>query len=222
MHRRGPKSGKTNSMIFLLHGYGADGRDLIGLADAMSAHLPDCAFAAPDAPEACRVNPGGRQWFPIPSMDGSDESGVEASLNASVRILSGVISNELRRSNLSESSAVLLGFSQGTMISLHFAARHAKRFAGIIGFSGRLLAPERLRHETVSRPPVFLVHGDADPVVPYACLSEAESFLVSAGFSVQTHTSPGTAHGIAPDGLGAAAAFAHDRLAAQDKGGERN
>ena len=213
LHRHEPESGKITSAVFLLHGYGADGRDLIGLAGPMSEHLPDCMFVAPDAPEACTVNPGGRQWFPIPSMDGASETAVASSLNSSLNILGSLIAQELRRVDLSESAALLFGFSQGTMVALHYSARHSRPFAGVIGFSGRLLAPERLENEAVSRPPVLLVHGDADPVVPYTCLGEAESALLSAGFTVQTHTSRGTAHGIAPDGLGMAIAFARSRLA---------
>lgn len=212
LHRHIPESRPVSSAIILLHGYGADGKDLIGLAKPMSEFLPNCAFVAPDAPEPCAINPGGRQWFPIPTMDGSSEISAEISLNSSVMILKSVVAKELENYNLTESSVILLGFSQGTMIALHYAARHMKSFAGVIGFSGRLLAPERLARDAVSKPPVLLVHGDADPVVPYSCLEEAGVALTKAGFMVQSLTSPGAGHGIAQDGIEAAIRFAQERL----------
>jgi phospholipase/carboxylesterase len=107
---------------------------------------------------------------------------------------------------------VLLGFSQGTMMSLHIAPRRAEVLAGVVGFSGRLLAPERLAAETISRPPVLLVHGDQDPMVPVESLPAAADALAQADFEVYTHISKGTAHGIAPDGLGVALQFMREKL----------
>ncbi len=210
--RQSAMSGESHSVIFLLHGYGANADDLMGLARPLAIPFPDCEFVAPNAPESCPGLPNGRRWFPIPWMDGADEAAVESSLQASTEILAQMVESELQRLNLREESAILFGFSQGTMIALHYAARHARRFAGVIGFSGRLLAPERLQSETVSRPPVLLVHGDADPVVPFACLREAEAALEAAEFSVRTHVSSGTAHSIAPDGLEQAVLFARTLL----------
>ena len=212
VHRRQPKSGKTESLMLLLHGYGADGADLFGLADPISAHLPNCAFVAPDAPEPCAINPVGRQWFPIPAMDGSSEESSERSFFASADLLDRFIGLEMERASVTEAQTFVLGFSQGTMMALHVAIRRACAVAGVIGFSGRLLAPHRLRKETTAKPPVLLVHGDADDVVPFSSLGEAESALSAEGFSVKTHVSPGVGHGISPDGLGAALGFVRNRL----------
>ena len=203
---------KIENVIFLLHGYGADGQDLIGLADPMSSALSNCAFIAPDAPEPCKINPVGRQWFPIPTMDGSSEEGVRVSLEKSTNILNSLVARELKRLELTEKSAILIGFSQGTMISLHYAVRHPSKFAGVIGFSGRLLAPELLEQEVVSKPPVLLIHGDADPIVPYTCLAEAVDALTAVGVSTKSYTCKGTAHGISPDGLNQAVVFVRKQL----------
>lgn len=207
-----PSTGKSQSMIFLLHGYGADATDLISLAPALSAHLPGCAFVAFNAPETCVVNPMGRQWFPIPSMDGSDESAMLPSLTRSVDWLAGMIEKELRRATLTPSSALIFGFSQGAMVALHYSLAHDEPYAGIIACSGQLLEPESLKERVVSRPPVLLVHGDADSVVPFTRLQEAAEALSGEGFSVETHTSPGVEHGIAPDGLAAMVKFAQGKL----------
>ena len=118
----------------------------------------------------------------------------------------------LQVEGLRPSQMILLGFSQGTMMSLHVAPRRSAPVAGVVGFSGRLLAPERLEEELVSRPPVLLVHGDADDVVPIASLREAGDALTRAGFETYGHVMRGTAHGIAPDGLSVALAFMREKL----------
>ncbi len=214
VHRRQPGSGNAKNLMLLLHGYGADGADLFGLADPMAAHLPDCAFVAPDAPEPCAVNPAGRQWFPIPGMDGSSEESSAKSFFASADLLDRFIGLEMERAGVAASQTFLLGFSQGTMMALHVAARRAAALGGVIGFSGRLLAPDRLREEMTAKPPILLIHGDEDEVVPFSSLEEAASDLSAEGFSVETHVSPGVGHGISPDGLGAALGFVRDRLGA--------
>ncbi|MEL6582837.1 MAG: prolyl oligopeptidase family serine peptidase [Pseudomonadota bacterium] len=199
-------SGTARSLVILLHGYGADGNDLIGLADPLSTVLPDTVFTAPNAPERCANNPFGYQWFPIPWMDGSTEAQMASSFESSIADLNGYLDSVAEETGIAPAQTVLLGFSQGTMMSLHVGPRRAEGYAGIIGFSGRLLVPEALT-EVVTKPPVLLIHGDADPVVPYASMGEAETALKAADFQVATHTSPGTPHGIAPDGLQMAAGF---------------
>jgi phospholipase/carboxylesterase len=204
-------SGSARSLVILLHGYGADGNDLIGLSDPLAHILPDTVFVAPNAPESCANNPFGFQWFPIPWMDGSTEAQMAQSFAASQDILNGYLDEIASETGIAPSKTVLVGFSQGTMMSLHVAPRRAEAFAGIVGFSGRLLVPEDLG-EVKTHPPILLIHGDADPVVPYASMAEAEGHLSSAGFQVATHTSPGTPHGIAPDGLQMAAGFLRHTL----------
>lgn len=207
VHRREPSSGNTKYLMLLLHGYGADGADLFGLADPMAAHLPDFAFVSPDAPEACAINLMGRQWFPIPGMDGSSEESSAESFFVSADILDRFIGVEMERAGVTESRTFLLGFSQGTMMALHVAARRAFALGGVIGISGRLLAPDRLRKEMTAKPPILLIHGDEDEVVPFSSLEEAAAALSAEGFTVQTHVSSGVGHGIAPDGLAAALGF---------------
>lgn len=202
--RRGPET--ADSVVVFLHGYGADGADLLGLAQPLAPHLPRTAFYAPDAPEPCVNNPMGRQWFPIPWLDGSTEAQARASMAQSVDDLNAFLDTVLAAEGLTPDRMVLVGFSQGTMMALHVAPRRDAAVAGIVGFSGRLLAPELLAEVRV-RPPVLLIHGDQDQMVPYADMGLAEGALKAAGFSVGTHTMPQTGHGISPDGLGAALGF---------------
>jgi phospholipase/carboxylesterase len=210
--RRGSLSGETGSVVVLLHGYGADGTDLLGLADPLAPHMPDTVFIAPDAPERCKNNPFGFQWFPIPWLDGSSQEAAEASQTVSAGKLDRFLDEVLAAEGLRPDRMVLLGFSQGTMMSLHVAPRRPEPVAGVVGFSGRLLSPERLAAEAVSKPPVLLVHGDADDIVPIASLREAGEALTQAGFETYGHVMRGTAHGIAPDGLSVALAFMREKL----------
>jgi phospholipase/carboxylesterase len=204
-------SGQADSAVVLLHGYGADGADLIGLADPLAPHLPNTRFLAPNAPERCINNPMGFQWFPIPWLDGTPEPQARASAAAAFRLLDAWLDDLTRTTP--PARTILLGFSQGAMMALHVGLRRRAPLAGIVGFSGRLLAPETLPAEIASRPPVLLVHGDQDPMVPFASLAEAADALAAAGLEVTTHVSPGMGHGIAPDGLGLALDFIRQRLA---------
>ena len=214
--RRASASGETGSVVVFLHGYGADGADLLGLADPLAPHMPDTVFVAPDAPERCIGNPAGYQWFPIPWLDGSDEAAAAASRRVSADMLDTFIGAVLEEEGVTPSKLILFGFSQGTMMSLHVAPRRDEPVAGIVGFSGRLLEPERLAEEAISKPPVLLVHGDADDIVPVASLSEAGDALTQAGFEAYAHVMTGTAHGIAPDGLSVALSFMREKLGLND------
>lgn len=210
--RRGPALGPASSLVVFLHGYGADGADLLGLADALAPHLPGAVFVAPDAPDRSAGNPFGFQWFPIPWLDGSSEAAAAAGLAQSAADLDAFLDARLAEEGLDEAALALVGFSQGTMMALHVAPRRAAACAAVVGFSGRLVAPERLAAELTARPPVLLVHGDADEVVPPAALPEAARALSGAGIDTWTHVSRGVGHGIAPDGLSAALGFLIDRL----------
>jgi phospholipase/carboxylesterase len=211
--RREPISGETRSVVVFLHGYGANGADLLGLADPLGEHLPDTLFIAPDAPEACAGSPMGYQWFPIPWIDNSSEEEAERGMNSAVEDLNAFLDALMVDEDVLPEQVVLFGFSQGTMMSLHVAPRREDAIAGVVGFSGRLLSPESLADEVVVRPPILLVHGDADDVVPVQSLPDAADALQKAGFEeVFAHIMKGTAHGIAPDGLSVALAFMRDKL----------
>ena len=211
--RKGPASGSLRSIVVFLHGYGANGADLLGLADPLSEHLPDTMFVAPDAPESIPGAPFGYQWFPIPWIDGSSEEEAERGLLAAAEDLTAFLDALMVDEDVLPEQVVLFGFSQGTMISLHVAPRRDDPVAGIVAFSGRLLRPELLVDEVKVRPPVMLVHGDQDDVVPVQSLPAAAEALQEAGWQdVYAHIMKGTAHGIAPDGLSVALAFMRDKL----------
>ncbi len=211
--RKEPQSGDTRSAVVFLHGYGANGADLLGLADPLADHLPDTLFVAPDAPENCVGSPFGYQWFPIPWIDGSSEEESSRGMQQAVEDLNAFLDALMVDEDLLPEQVCLFGFSQGTMMSLHVAPRREDPVAGIVAFSGRLLEPELLADEVQSRMPILLVHGDQDDVVPVQSLPQAAEALQNAGFSdVYAHVMKDTAHGIAPDGLSVALAFIRDQL----------
>lgn len=211
--RREPLSGETRSCVVFLHGYGANAADLMGLADPLAEHLPDTLFIAPDAPEDCAGSPMGFQWFPIPWIDGSSEEESRQGMLRAVDDLNAFLDGVMVDEDLLPEQVMVLGFSQGTMMALHVLPRREDAVAGLVAFSGRLLEPELLADEVVSRPPVLLIHGDQDEVVPPQSLPQAAEALQGAGWQeVYAHIMKGTGHGIAPDGLSVALAFMRDRL----------
>lgn len=211
--RKEPLSGETLSAVIFLHGYGANGADLLGLADPLAEHMPDTLFLAPDAPEACAGAPMGFQWFPIPWIDGSSEEESLAGLRNASADLNAFLDGVMVDEDLLPEQVMVLGFSQGTMMALHVLPRREDPVAGIVAFSGRLLEPELLVDEVQSKPPVLLIHGDMDDVVPPQSLQLAAEALQGAGWKeVYAHVMKGTGHGIAPDGLQVALAFMRDRL----------
>lgn len=211
--RREPLSGEARSVVVFLHGYGANGADLLGLAEPLAEHMPDTLFIAPDAPERCAGAPMGYQWFPIPWIDGSSEEESREGLWRAARDLDAFLDGVMVDEDFLPEQVMLFGFSQGTMMALHVAPRREDPVAGICAFSGRLLEPELLVDEARCRPPVLLVHGDADEVVPAQSLPAAAEGLQNAGWEeVYAHVMKGTGHGIAPDGLSVALAFMRERL----------
>lgn len=208
--RFGPAAGgPPEQLVILLHGLGADGQDLIGIAPHWAQVLPNAAFVAPNAPFPCDMAPYGYQWFSV--QDRSPEA-MLAGVRMAAGPLDAFIDQELGNAGLDESNAALVGFSQGTMMSLFVGPRRARQLAGIVGFSGRLIAPELLPQEIKSRPPVLLAHGTADEVVPYQSMALAEQGLSAAGIVVEALSCPGIGHGIDQNGLVRAAEFLNEVL----------
>jgi phospholipase/carboxylesterase len=205
----GPRAGaaQPRHLVVLLHGFGADGRDLISLARQWTALLPHAAFVAPNAPEPCAGAPGGRQWFPLTMRDPNERwtgcvkaaPGLDAFLDA-----------ELARHGLDDSRLALVGFSQGTMMALHAGLRRSRPPAAIVGFSGLLVSGERLggdRPAGAAAPPVLLTHGTEDDIIPVEALFMSADGLAEAGVPCQWHMAAGVGHGIDEGALSHAGQF---------------
>jgi len=196
--------GPPRQLIILLHGVGADGEDLIGLAPYIAEGLPDALILSPDAPFPCDMAPMGRQWFSLLDRSGA---ALSAGVRAVAPILETYIDRRLAEAGLDDSALALVGFSQGTMLALEVALRRPKPCAGLVGFSGALIEPERLPAEIRAKPRTLLVHGDADEVVNPACLPAAEAALATVGVPVLTKMRAGLGHSIDGPGLAMAIAF---------------
>jgi len=189
--------GDPETLVILLHGYGADGNDLIGLAPHLARVLPKAHFVSPNAPYPCEMG-FGYQWFSIQNQDPVHRL---EQIRGAAQILNAFIDGELERHGLSDERVALVGFSQGTMMSLFTAPRRETPCAGIMGYSGRMESPELLESEIKSRPPVVLVHGDRDELLPLPLLDQAAATLQASGVEVETHVRPGLGHGIDEVGL---------------------
>lgn len=192
----GPRFGRADGareLIILLHGLGADGSDLIALAPVFARALPYAAFVAPNAPFPCDMAPFGHQWFSFQVKTPAD---VLAGIENTAPMLNAFIDKQLAAHGLGEERLALVGFSQGSMMALHVALRRARACAAVVAYSGALIGPERLPTEIKSRPPVLLVHGEADDVVPFPAMAAAEEALRANGVAVRSQGLPGVSHGI--------------------------
>ena len=207
--RKPASGGKAKQLVIILHGWGADGANLIDLADIFARTLPDAHFIAPNAPFVCEANPYGFQWFSL--MDRSPQN-MLAGTHKSMDLLNVFIDEQLTNLGLDNSKLALVGFSQGTMLALHLAMRRTPQMAAVVGFSGALVAAVILPQEITARPPVCLIHGDADDVVPYASLAHATKNLRENGVSVAPHTRPFLGHSIDIEGITIAAEFLHTQF----------
>ena len=210
--RKAASSGKAGSLVVFVHGYGANGADLLDIGDVMAPHLPHTVFVSPDAPDRVPGAPSGYQWFAIPRFDGSTEAQAAAGLAKSAADLSAFIDQRLGYEGLGPEAVALVGFSQGSMMALHVAPRRAVAMAAVVAISGKLIAPERLQAEMQVRPPVLMMHGDQDPVVPFDEMAAAANALVAAGVETYGHVMQGMGHGISQDGLSTAVAFLKKHL----------
>lgn len=198
-----PRSGAARQLVVFLHGYGADGNDLIEIGRAWQQLLPHAAFVSPHAPRPCGQAPTGREWFPLTFRNPEERwTGV----NEAGPSLDSFLDAELKRRNLPSTALALVGFSQGTMMSLHVGLRRAVAPAGIVGYSGMFVVPENLEPESFaaeirSRPPVLLIHGDADQLIPVQALLHAAQGLAALDVPVEWHISAGIGHGIDQEGL---------------------
>jgi phospholipase/carboxylesterase len=206
---RQPRSGKTKQLVILLHGWGADGPNLIDLGDALAPVLPDALFVAPNAPYPCEANPYGYQWF---SLTDRQPQHMFAGVSAAADILNHFIDHALDDLKLDNGKLALIGFSQGTMLALHTALRRTPAIAAAVGFSGALIGPDQLAKEIAARPPVCLIHGEADDVVPYKSLAMATEALKAHGVSAESHTRPFLGHSIDMEGLKLAGEFLQKKL----------
>jgi phospholipase/carboxylesterase len=201
--RLAPRSGTAKHLVVFLHGYGADGNDLIEIGRAWQGLLPNAAFVSPHAPRPCGQAPMGREWFPLTFRDPGERW---AGVNMAAPVLESFLDAELARHRLPPSALALVGFSQGTMMSLHVGLRRQVPPAAIVGYSGMLVMPEdsepeRFAAEIRSRPPILLVHGDQDQLIPVEALFHAAQSLAALDVPTEWHISSGVGHGIDQEGL---------------------
>jgi len=194
-----PASGRDpQSIVILLHGYGSNGADLMGLVPYWRARLPDTVFMAPNAPEICPGVPGGFQWWPLTDLGRESRA---AGVRQAAPLVNAFIDRHRTTYDLPNSKVALVGFSQGTMMALHVGPRRPEVLAGIVGYSGMLADAEALQTEVKTKPPLLLVHGDADPMVPFAAMGQAEVEFKRMGFEISTHAARGLGHSIDEAGL---------------------
>jgi phospholipase/carboxylesterase len=201
--RLAPHAGAAQQLVVFLHGYGADGNDLIDIGRAWQQYLPNAAFVSPHAPEPCGQAPVGRQWFALTFRDPNERW---IGVNKAAPLLERFLDAELNRHKLPPSALMLVGFSQGTMMALHVGLRRPTPPAAIVGYSGLLVErsdgdAEAFAAEIKSRPPVLLVHGDRDDLIPPQALFQATQGLAALEVPIEWHLSAGVGHGIDAEGL---------------------
>ncbi len=192
------EGGAPRRLVLLLHGLGADGYDLIDLAPGWGRAVPDALFLAPHAPEPCDIAPFGRQWF---SVQDRTPARMEAGIRVAAAHLGRLMAAELHRLGLAPGDCALMGFSQGAMTALFAGLRMAGPPAAILAYSGRLIGAAGLAADLAARPPVLLVHGEADEVVPVEGSRDAEAALRALGVPVEAAYRPGLGHALDDAGI---------------------
>ena len=196
--------GPAKQLIIFVHGYGANGEDLISLSRYYAQVAPDAAFISPDAPYRCDGAPMGFQWYDVWMKDPVERL---AAIRSTGEIFDNFVTGQLARHGLSEDKLVLIGFSQGTMMSLFTAPRRENAIAGIVGYSGRMESADTLKAEIRSKPPVVMVHGDSDELLAVSEMETAAATLRDCGVEIDTHIRPGLGHGIDEEGIRVGLAF---------------
>ena len=206
---RKSQSGKVNELVIFLHGYGADGNDLISLSDHFAKLLPNAEFHSPNAPDKCEMGGLGYQWFPIrQNKNGTIDLNARNEIISSVNKINEWIDSLLAEKNIKSSNLLLIGFSQGTMMTLETLVTRQEQFLGVIGFSGGFLQMSNYQMlGNCTKTPILLVHGDADAVVPMSMTDTAVKALGDKGFYVEKYVCSGLGHGISVDGLSQASVF---------------
>ncbi|MCB9982204.1 MAG: phospholipase [Rhodospirillales bacterium] len=203
IYERPSASGKPEALVILLHGLGSNGRDLISLSPYFAARLPGAVFISPDAPFACDMVPPGYpdsyQWF---SLQDRDPDKTLKGVETAAPILQKFIADQIEKYAVPANKAALVGFSQGTMMSLFSALRYPEPLAGVLGYSGALVG-----RPGPNKMPIHLIHGEADDVVPIEAYHHAREILLEQGFDVSGHTTPGLTHSIDETGIKSGAEF---------------
>jgi len=196
--------GAPRQLVVFLHGYGADGNDLIGLGREWAKLLPHAAFVSPHAPEPCAGAPMGRQWFNLTFREAGE---LVAGVKHAAPAIEAFLDAELKRHNLGPHALALVGFSQGTMMALGVGLARRPPPAAIVGYSGALATVEAFPTDPGSAPAILLVHGDMDELIPIDAMFIAREQLAQAGLAVEWHVAQGIGHGIDAQGLHLGGAF---------------
>ena len=206
-------SATTDSLVIFCHGYGSNGEDLIGLGQQWQKLLPTTAFLSPNAPMPCAGAPQGYQWFPIGGLAEGGKPSSDSLLPAvqkASNALEAFIKEHLNSYHLTPSKVALVGFSQGTMMSLYVGHTMQPSLAAVVGYSGALPHGEQFSQHKKAAPPVLLVHGSEDPMIPAPSTFQAAQTIGAAGGFVQWHISPGLGHSIDMAGLELGGKFLFD------------
>ena len=191
-------SNKCSKLVLILHGYGADANDLLPIAKYWQRFLPEIFFCLPNAPNICQINPSGFEWFDLMQTD--KKKILEESL-ISLKKLEKFIENKLEILNLKFKDLFLVGFSQGTMMSIQYAISQKKEIAGVLGYSGKIFDYELLGKNLSSRPKVKFLHGNIDEIIPVEEMYKAVDFLKLNKFNVDYKVYDNLSHAISPDGV---------------------
>ena len=181
----------------MCHGYGGDGRDISFLAINWQRFLPDVTFLCPNAPEICKVNPQGYQWFDLSSDQ--EEVILEKSLAAEEK-LNTFLDQVLDNFQLEPNNLALVGFSQGCMMSIQIALKKKEQINCLVGYSGKVINQKHLSDNINSKPKIFLMHGANDTLVSPTHLLEAKEYLVKHGLKIKTKMFKDCEHSISVKG----------------------